>query len=540
MSLETNVSATTQQVKLHLTTRDRDLSLPEHTGPILVNTSMIRFLLRFSRVVCPANPVSPRFLDFRRYALSTLVNTLLQSPKPIPFEFLINGTFLRTSIEEYLSANGLSAESTLTAEYVRATIPPLHVASFQQDDWISSLDVLSTTSPAAQWAGSAYTPSPGQEKILSAGYDGLLRVCNLSSDVLTTSPQSHNGDFLSPIKAARFISPSRIASSGLDRTVRLWKYSEEEHKPSSATLTPSVVLYGHKASVDYLAAHAPSARLLSASADHTIGVWSTKKSDSPPAPISLLPTARVLAQNKRRKLNPGPSAQSSSIPTRGPLAMLKAHSAPASATIFAPHDPTVAYSTSWDHTLRTWDLPTGNAVDTRTTGHALLSMAALSTVNLLAAGSAARHIALIDPRVSATTVAAMTLRGHTNAVVDIAADPDSAYGLVSASHDGTCRVWDIRAGRSEKEGRVGSSVFVIERESAKDQDGSSGARAKKPGGEGRKVFAVRWDRAVGIVSGGEDRRIQINRGGGGGTALSAEDRFSSGGGGDAEASGSGG
>lgn len=437
------------------------------------------------------------------------MNALLQSPKPIPFEFLINGTFLRTSIEEYLSANGLSAETTLTAEYVRATIPPTHLASFQQDDWISAVDVLSTTSPAAQWAGNAYYPDPGHERILSASYDGFLRVHNLSSDVLVTSPQSYDGDPSPPLKAARFTNPSQIASSGLDRTVRLWKYSEEENHLASAKLTPSLILYGHKSSVDYLAPHAPSARLLSASADHTIGVWSLKKSDAPPAPTALLPTARVLAQNKRRKLNPASSAPSN-IPTRGPLTLMKAHSAPVSATIFAPQDPTVAYSTSWDHTLRTWDLPSGTAVDTRTTSHALLSLTALSTVNLLAAGSAARHVVLIDPRVSTTTVAAMTLRGHTNAVVDLAADPDSAYGLVSASHDGTCRVWDVRAGRSEKEGRVGSSVFVIEREIGNDQDGS-GARAKKPGGEGRKVFAVRWDREVGIVSAGEDRRVQINR-----------------------------
>ncbi len=126
----------------------------------------------------------------------------------------------------------------------------------------------------------------------------------------------------------------------------------------------------------------------------------------------------------------------------------------------------------------------------------------------------------------------MTLRGHTNAVVDLAADPDSTYGLVSASHDGTCRVWDVRASRSEKEGRVGSSVFVIERESAKDPDGT-GAREKKPGGEGRKVFTVQWDREVGIVSAGEDRHVQINRG----KTASAEVEPS---GGDSKASGSGG
>ena len=466
------------------------------------------------------------------------MNTLLQTSTPIPFEFLINGAFLRTSIDEYLSANGISAETTLTAEYVRATLPPSHLASFQQDDWISAVDILSSTSHAAQWAGNSYTPSSGHERILSASYDGSLRVYNLSATVLVTSPSSHDGDFASPIKAARFISPSQVASSGLDRTVRLWKYSEEENHLSSATLTPSLVLYGHKASVDYLAPHVPSARLLSASADHTVGVWSLKKSDSPPAPSSLLPTVRALAQNKRRKLNTASSAPTNT-PTRGPLALLKAHSAPVSAAIFAPQDPTVAYSTSWDHTLRTWDLPSGTAIDTRTTSHALLSLAPLSTVNLLAAGSAARHIVLIDPRVSATTVAAMTLRGHTNAVVDLASDPDSPYGLVSASHDGTCRVWDVRAGRSEKEGRVGSSVFVIERESAreKDQEGTGAARVKKSptGGEGRKVFSVRWDRDVGIVSAGEDRQVQINRG----KAVSADMRPPIDADDDAEVSGSG-
>ncbi len=459
------------------------------------------------------------------------MNTLLHSSTPIPFEFLINGTFLRTSIEEYLSANGLSAETTLTAEYVRATIPPSHIASFQEDAWISAVDVLSTSSAAAQSLGGAYAPGPGHERILSASYDGVLRVYNLSSDVLVTSPPPHNEDPIPPLKAVRFITPSQIASSGIDRTVRIWKYTEDERHPSPAKLTPALTLYGHKASVDCLASHSPTARLLSASADHTVGVWSLKKSESPPAPSSLLPSARALAHNKRRKLNPA-APPPSNIPTRGPIAMLRAHSAPVSATIFAPQDPTVGYSTSWDHTLRTWDLTSGASVDTRTTSHALLSLAALSTVNLVAAGSAARHIALIDPRVTATTVAAMTLRGHTNAVVDLAADPDSAYGLVSASHDGTCRVWDVRASRSEKEGRVGSSVFVIERESAKDPDGT-GAREKKPGGEGRKVFTVKWDREVGIVSAGEDRRVQINRG----KTASAEVEPS---GGDSKASGSGG
>src|SRR6202041_3436684 len=116
------------------------------------------------------------------------------------------------------------------------------------------------------------------------------------------------------------------------------------------------------------------------------------------------------------------------------------------------------YSTSWDYSLRTWDLVTAALVDTRTTSHSLLSLEHLPDLHLLAAGTSARHITLIDPRASASTVSAMTLRGHTNAVVTLARDPHSAYGLVSGSHDGTCRIWDARSTKADKGGVVGEST----------------------------------------------------------------------------------
>ena len=41
----------------------------------------------------------------------------------------------------------------------------------------------------------------------------------------------------------------------------------------------------------------------------------------------------------------------------------------------------------------------------------------------------------------------------------------------------------------------------------------NGQKGKKPvGGEGIKVFGVNWDVELGIVSAGEDKRVQINRG----------------------------
>lgn len=325
----------------------------------------------------------------------------------------------------------------------------------------------------------------------------------MSNDVMATSSSASDGGHTLAVKAVKFISPGKMASSSMDRTVRIWDYSEEEQTPAS--LTPTLELYGHTSSIDTIDVHAPSSRILSASSDHTVGLWTIKKSEAPSAPGNLIPKA----SNKRRKL----SHSSTSKPTaqRGPLSLLSGHSDPVSSAIFAPNDHTVAYSASWDHSLRTWDLTTSACVDARTTAHPLLSLASMNGVNLLAAGTSARHITLIDPRASATTIAAMTLRGHSNAVVSLAADPGSAYGLVSGSHDGTCRVWDVRSvrpGVSEVgRGQVGESVYVIQRESLKEK-----GKSKTPvGGEGVKVFGVCWDREVGIVSVGEDKRLQVNK-----------------------------
>ncbi|CBF77455.1 hypothetical protein AN4469.2 [Aspergillus nidulans FGSC A4] len=467
--------AAQRQVRVQLTSKQEDIALPDNTGPILVPTGL------------------------KRYALSTLVNNLLGNDKPIPFEFLINGSFLRTSIDEYLTANGISAETTLEIEYVRALIPPLHIASFEHDDWVSSIDVLSTSSPAS--AGSDAI-ARGQERILSGSYDGFLRVWNMSSQVIATSPSPTDGGHISSIKAAKFISPSSIASAGLDRTVRLWKYTEAEDG-FSGKIVPQVELYGHKSGINSLAVHASTNRILSASADHNVGFWSTKKSDAPAAPESLLPSA-ASRTSKRRKLN-----ASVSVSQRGPLALLSGHTAPVSDAIFDARDSTVGYSVSWDHSLRTWDLVTAALVDTRTTSHSLLSLQHLPDHNLLATGTSARHITLIDPRASAATISAMTLRGHTNAVVSLARDPHSIYGLISGSHDGTCRIWDLRATKTDKGGAVGESVYSISRKSLEEE---GKANSKRVGGEGVKVFSVCWDREVGIVSAGEDKRIQINRG----------------------------
>ncbi|KAL2162710.1 hypothetical protein VTH06DRAFT_6546 [Thermothelomyces fergusii] len=476
------------QVKVTFTTTEADLQLPESKRQLLV----------------PA--------DIRRYGLSRILNSeSMLDTGSIPFDFLVNGSFLRTSLEDYLAGNGLSLETNLTLQYVRSLIPPVYEASFEHDDWVSAVDVLSESSPSGRWSGDGF--QRGRDRILSASYDGLLRIWNASGQVVATSPSGSHGGHTASIKAARFLTSSQLASAGMDRTVRVWKYTETADGDGqlSGELRPTLELYGHRGSIDSLEVEGASRRILTASADGSIGFWSASKASAPEADASLLPGAHA---SKRRRV-----ASSVSTAQRGPLALMQIHSAPASAAVFDPRDRTVAYSASQDHTVRTIDLTTGSVVSTLATTHPLLSLCALSRAGagspspLLAAGTAARHITLVDPRVGTAATSVMTLRGHANKVVSLCPSPQNDYALVSGAHDGTCRVWDLRSVRpaTRDEGGLGSvsePVYVIERESVKRQAG----RKKPVAGDGCKVFSVVWDAALGILSAGEDKRVQVNSG----------------------------
>ncbi|KAH8205199.1 hypothetical protein TruAng_000611 [Truncatella angustata] len=469
----------TQQIRVNFTTTLPELQLPDGKSQLLV----------------PG--------DIKRYGLSRVLNSesMLNTESPVPLDFLINGTYLRTPLEDYLKENGLSSETTVTLQYVKSLIPPMYQASFEHDDWVTGIDVLSATSRAGVWTGDALRQ--GQNRIVSASYDGLLRIWNSSGQVVATSPSASNGGHSAAIKAAKFLSSSQIASGGMDRTVRVWKYVETDE--FTGDVKPTLELFGHQASVEHLDVHAPTKRILSASKDGAVGLWSTSKSAAPEALASLLPGAGTNVAKKRKI--------AAAAPQRGPLAMMQIHNSPVSGVIFHPDDSTVAYSASEDHTIKTIDLTTQSVVSTLTTAHPLLSLASLPGIStsLLAAGTSARHITLVDPRASAATTSVMTLRGHRNFVTSICASPNDNYSLVSGSHDGTCRIWDLRSMRTgtkaEGGGSVSEAVYVIERESQKSKKKKSDVP-----GAGCKVFGAVWDKHFGIVSGGEDKQVQINRG----------------------------
>ena len=117
----------------------------------------------------------------------------------------------------------------------------------------------------------------------------------------------------------------------------------------------------------------------------------------------------------------------------------------------------------------------------------------MPTLNLLACGSSARHITLHDPRVNSTSkITQQQLIGHKNFVVSLDTCPENEYILCSGSHDGTVKVWDVRST---------TAMYTITREDPSVEKGVND-----------KVFAVKWAKNVGIISGGQDKKIQFNKG----------------------------
>ncbi|QEU60013.1 Ytm1 [Kluyveromyces lactis] len=432
------------QVKLRFFTREEDETLHVNDAPIYAPVSL------------------------KRYGLSEIVNHLLELPKSMPFDFLIDGELLRTSLQDYLIKKGLSSETFLNVEYTRAVLPPSYLSSFDNEDWVSSLDV-------------------GSNYIYSGSYDGIVRTYNLSGKV-EKQYSGHSG----PIRAVHYISSTRLVSAGNDRTLRLWKTKnddlksiDEEEIEDGKTLA---ILEGHKAPV--VSIDVSKDRILSASYDNTVSLWSTNyKEMTVIDPMEDLGSNVSTAAKKRRKL----TLKDGSIRRRAPLALFESHSAPVEAVIFDKSDDTVGYSVSQDHTIKTWDLITAKCVDTKTTSYSLLSVAQLPKLNLLACGSSARHITLHDPRVdSSSKITQQQLVGHKNFVVALDTCPENEYMICSASHDGTVKVWDVRSN---------TAMYTITRE---DKNVVKGVNDK--------VFAVKWAKGVGIISGGQDKKIQINKG----------------------------
>ncbi|KNE72790.1 hypothetical protein AMAG_17118 [Allomyces macrogynus ATCC 38327] len=415
---------------------------------------------------------------FKRAALAEVVNHLLgRTDNPLPLDFLIDGTLLRSSLAAYLENHGLSAENELVLEYLVALPPPTPVAAFHADDWISAVAIAS------------------KDRVVSAGYDGVVRVWDTTDGKTVSKHQVAAG--VVPLKAALVLPPSeeqdasvlRVAVAGMDQKVTIVDMAAKLETDGMAPPRPICELAGHTGAIEALA-HVPDLdQLFTASWDGSIKVFSTKHADLSSG------TAPPAAKKARRDATPSTTPSLPTIPALGSMyghhgAVTALSSDAATRTLF---------SGGHDHGVRVWDLSTHTTVQTMTCEKAVLALAYSSTSRLLASGHADPIVRLWDVRAKDSTLVRSRLAAHKNQVVSVAWAPNSAWLLSSASLDGTVKVLDVRS--------PGQPLHVVAPAVSvpKWQGGKDGEKAPVA-----KRLCVAWGEGM-VAAGGEDCELQVWR-----------------------------
>lgn len=78
-------------------------------------------------------------------SLNTLIHELIKENKaeewkPIEFDFLVCGEFLRVPLLEHLQERSVSSEATIDVEYVEKHPTPEPQDCLMHDDWVSAVD----------------------------------------------------------------------------------------------------------------------------------------------------------------------------------------------------------------------------------------------------------------------------------------------------------------------------------------------------------------------------------------------------------------
>eukprot|EP00042_Codosiga_hollandica_P030157 m.173793 g.173793 ORF g.173793 m.173793 type:complete len:438 (-) comp53278_c0_seq1:87-1400(-) len=416
----------------------------------------VQFITKQTKYVITDTPIAvPGHV--RRSHLSQMINHLLNSTTPKPFDFLINGEFIRTSLQQFLEEHSISTEELIEVEYVEAMTPPETSEQAQHDDWISSIAGHKSSGYVATgvfdrkvyiWNGTA------ELQATIAGHEGVVRaVAWGKAERDEDRAQAH----------------LTLFSGSHDETIRKWKFDVASRAAECA-----FIYRGHVSSVSSVAVQPSGYMMCSGSWDRTVRVWATAaaEDDEHDEPTDAA---------KRRKVGQTPTGPF----VKRPLGSFHGSTAAVKSVVWPTKD--TIFSAGEDHAIRVWDAETGQNKQTMAGSKVISSIHVSSDKALIASAEFDAAVRIYDPK-SESKVIRTALLSHQLPVNSVAWSPSNPTQLASGSLDANSRqnlkVWDIRSPRIP--------MFSIE-------------------AHNDKIFAVSWDTPDLILSGGAESQLKYNR-----------------------------
>ena len=282
----------------------------------------------------------------------------------------------------------------------------------------------------------AVAVTPDRPFVVSASWDGTLRVWELESGLTVRTLQGHR----KAVTAVAVTPDGRRAVSGSrDRMLRVWDLE------SGQTVR---TLEGHAKTVTAVAVTPDGCHAVSASNDWTLRMWNLESGLT----VRTLEghmgfvTAVAIAPDGRRAVSASAdrTLRVWDLESGQTVRTLEGHTERVTAVTITP-DGQRAVSASADRTLRVWDLESGQTVRAFEGDSGFATSVAIAPDGRRAvSGSRDRMLRVLDLRRGQTV---RTLEGHRKAVTAVAITPDGCRA-VSASYDRTVRVWDLESGQT--------------------------------------------------------------------------------------------
>lgn len=301
---------------------------------------------------------------------------------------------------------------------------------------------------------------------MTGGYDGVARIFRAPERTPAAggaSPQllcAFGAAAAAAIKAVAWLPAAEradVALGGLDGGLSVWRAAVGAEAAACVC-----VCVGHEGSVEALAASsAPDApaQLASGGRDGLVCLWElggALEAAAGAGPAAEPAAAKGGAEGKRRKTagaaEPAPAPTPPTAPphTVSPSSVLRGHSQPVTGVAWAEAHALV--SASWDGSVRTWDLSTGQCAHS-VGGLKAVQALAVSAAQagggvggsvLAATGHDNGLVQLWDARAKPSEAAAARLLSHAAWVTSVAFCAASPFQLLSGAHDGCLKVWDVR------------------------------------------------------------------------------------------------